>query len=530
MSYQVEPLIYEQFKGIREYNGVNAGGQISAIQCKNVKLVQTEIGSNTGIQSMEGNTVVYTLPLGYAVKGIFNSNQDGVDYRIIYGENAEQGALFFVNIAEQVGLLVDGLTRTGECNGITVKSTAFDVFVFTNGAEVKTVAFTADTAYSDVIKDHNPVEFSQGFIADIAATDYLGRTIKWLAMTEWNGFLVVASEYGVHSSHQNDIYTWNEDPQDIADAWYIDFSKKVTAVHGFTGGLYIFTEDDCTLLNTTPNDTTNSRMVTSAGVGCYSYTSIVKHDIYLFFYDNNQKNVYYLTATDTTGQIKPNGPVAKEIQSYFSKISRFKMYSCIYDNNNEIWCLINDNILIYDYARGEWITRQEQQINSLALIENTILTGGENGVVYAEYVNEDFSGAYFPCVYQTTFINAGSNSNLKKQKTPLLLTLNANFTNKFYVQLTINNKAKNPKRVNLNKNATGIFAPEDGSSIDPRTKFGTAKFSPENTYKKTVVEISTPQTWYTMGIKIFTQELGDGFFINSMELKNIKVKTKTKGR
>ena len=111
------------------------------------------------------------------------------------------------------------------------------------------------------------------------------------------------------------------------------------------------------------------------------------------------------------------------------------------------------------------------------------------------------------------------------------------FANDFYVQLTINNKAKNPKHVKLYRNSTGIFANEDGSSTDPRTKFakedgtgGGAKFSTENTYKKTVVEISTPQTWYTMGIKIFTNALGQGFYINSMELKNIKVKTKTKGR
>lgn len=531
MSYSIEPLIYEQFKGIREFNGVNAGGQISAIKCSNVQLVQTEIGSNTGIKTMDGNTIVYTLPEGYETLGVFKSVQDGVEYRFIYGENAVQGTLFYVNLANQVEALVEGLsTNNGKCNGITMASGAYDVFIFTNGKEVKTVAFTLDEAYAEVVKNYNPVKFTQGYVADIIATDYEGRTIKWLSMTEWNGFLVVASEYGVHSSHQNDIYTWNEDPQDIADAWYINFSKKVTAVHGFTGGLYIFTEDDCTLLNTTPNDTTNSRMVTSAGIGCYSYTSIVKHDIYLFFYDNNQKNVYYLTATDTTGQIKPNGPVAKEIQSYFSKISRFKMYSCIYDNNNEIWCLINDNILIYDYARGEWITRQEQQINSLALIENTILTGGENGVVYAEYVNEDFSGAYFPCVYQTTFINAGSNSNLKKQKTPLLLTLNADYTNDFFVELTINNKPKNPKSVKLAKNATGIFAIVDGEVTDPRMIFGTARFSPQNTYKKTVVEISTPQTWYTMGVKIYTETKGQGFYINSMELKNIKVKTKTKGR
>ena len=44
MSYAISPLIYENFKGIREQNGVNANGAISAIACNNVQLVQTEIG------------------------------------------------------------------------------------------------------------------------------------------------------------------------------------------------------------------------------------------------------------------------------------------------------------------------------------------------------------------------------------------------------------------------------------------------------------------------------------------------------
>lgn len=595
MSYAINPLIYEKFKGIREYNGVNANGEISAIKCNNVELVQTEIGSNTGIKSMGGNYTAYDFGEVYKIIGIFKSNQGGIDYKFIYAENAEKGTLFYINLEDRPELIIDNLSVTGECNGITMSSTAFDVFIFTNGKEVRTVAFTSDEAYINSVSTlyafsdgentiytkkltkidklfyanreeykgedftinedkvyyqetelsrkeeldlYNLVTLNNYIqITTIKATDYEGKDLCWLSMTEWNGFLVVASKYGVASSHQNDIYKWDDDPKDVADSWYINFSKKVTAVFAFTGGLYIFTESDCSLLNTTPNDTVNSKMITSAGVGCYSYNSIVKHDIYLFFYDDNQKNIYYLTATDTTGQIKPTGPLAKEIQSYFANIQKFKMYSCIYENKNQIWCLINDNILIYDYAQNEWITRQEQPINTFALINNTIFTGDDNGKIYSENVNEDFSGRYYASVYQTTYINAGSNSNLKKQKTPLLLTLNANYTNDFYVQLTINNKPKNPKHVKLYRNSTGVFANEDGSSTDIRTKFakeddtgGGAKFSPENTYKKTVVEISTPQTWYTMGIKIFTKSLGQGFYINSMELKNIKMKTKTKGR
>lgn len=518
MSFAIEPLIFEKFKGIREFNGVNGGGEISAITCSNVELVQTEIGNNTGIKSMYGNTIAYTLPENYEVVGIFKSQQENIVYKFIYAENDTKGTLFYINLADKPEIIIDNLTKTGKCNGLTMTSTAYDVFVFTNGEEAKTVCFTADEAYGDQIQT-------------ITAKDNQNRDIKWLSMTDWNGFLVVASQYGVHSSHQNDIYTWNENPQDIADAWYVDFSKPVTAVFAFTGGLYIFTADDCSLLNTTPNDSTNSVMKTSAGVGCYSYQSIVKHDLYLFFYDNNQKNVYYLSATDTTGQIRPNGPVAKEIQSYFKRIKSFKIYSCIYNNRNEIWCIINDNILIFDYTQQEWVTRQEQSIVTLMLSENNIFTGDKYGNIYVENVDTDFSGQFYPAIYKTTYINVGSNSNLKKQKTPLLLTLNSDYVNDFWVQLTVNNKPKNPKRVRLNQNITGRFAPEDDDiEATPEECYDSAYYTEENPYKKTVVEISTPQTWYTIGVKIFTDTMGQGFYINSMELKNIKVKTKTKGR
>jgi hypothetical protein len=550
MSYAIEPLIYDQFKGIREYNGVNAGGQISAIQCQNVELTQTEIGNNTGIKSMNGNAVAYALPLGYKTLGVFKSNQDGVNYTLIYGETDAKGTLFYVNLAEKVEVVIDDLTKTGECNGITMASTAFDVFIFTNGKEVRTVAFTSDDAYQEAIKDHNPVKFSQGYVTTINAIDYEGNELHWLSMDVFKGHLVVASEFGVRGSKKLDIYTWNNDPKTSADSWKVDEVQKVTAVKTFIGGLYIFNDNSCARLTGNPNDST-STLTISAGIGCFSYTSLVKHDAYLFFYDDRQKNVYYLQATDTTGQIRPTGPVAKEIQSFFKNIYRFKMYSCVYNNRNEVWCIINDKILIFDYVNQEWVERKQQnnlyEINDIEVINNSVYSAGVyyeiiknedgeiinkiiHGNIYIENVNNDFNGTYFPSVYQTTFINVASNTNLKKQKTPLLITLNSNFVNKFYVQLTINNKPKSPKKVFLERVSTGIYANEDGTSTDPRTKFGTAKYSPENTYKKTVVEISTPQTWYTMGIKIFTEELGQGFFITSMELKNMKVKTKTRGR
>lgn len=507
MAYATEPLLFNKFKGIREYNGANAGGVISAIKASNVELVQTDLGDNTGVKSSGGNYVAYKLPVGYSIKGIFGSKQENILYTFIYGETESKGTLFYVDLADELQIIIDNLSVTGECNGITMTSTAFDVFVFTNGVEVKTICFTEDEAYGDKVQTIN-------------AEDYLGRKLHWLSMTEWNGFLVVASEYGVHASHQNDIYKWNDNPQDVADAWYIDFSKKVTAVVSFTNGLYIFTEDDLSFLNTTPNDKDNSIMKTAAMNGCFSWQSVVKHDTYLFFYDDKQKNIYYIQITDT-GQTRPAGPAAKEIQSYFQQVKSFKMFSCIYNTRNEIWCLVNDQVLIYDYFRNEWTTRQEQPISTVDLINNTVMSGGQYGKVYVENINLDFDGMFFPAIYQTTFINIGSNSNLKKQKTPLLLVINDNYENDFWVQLTCNGKEKNPKKVKVLRKNTSYY---DEATYDKST------FSVENPYAKRVVEISTPQTWYTLGIKIYTEQLGQGFYINSMELKNIKVKTKTRGR
>lgn len=527
MAVALEPMIFDSFKGLREYNGINADRQISAIECKNVELVQTETGNATGIKSMAGNAVLYTLPDNdYEIKGVFKSEQDGILYEFIYAENETQGRLYYIDITKHPASLISTLPKTGECNGLTMTSSAYDVFIFTNGVDAYSICFTDDVSYGDAVKEittqANP------------KTDYLGNEIHFLAMSAWNGFLVVATEYGVRGSHKNDIYTWNDNPQDVADSWYIDFTKRITALYSYTGGLFIFTNDDITFLSDTPNSNTSS-LQNVAGVGCYSYTSIIKHDTFLFFYDNIQKNVYYIQNIDN-GQTRPAGPAAREIQSAFKNVKTFKMYSCIYDNKNEIWCLITDvndkqKIYIYNYVLSEWVQREEQNINSLCLIHNTIHTS-YGKTILKEFLNNSYNELYYASSYQTCFINAGSNTNLKKQKTPLLLVLNDSYVNDFWVQLTVNGKAKNPKRVKLTVTDSGVYGAldEDLDILPDNQTFDVATYGAYNPYSKKVVEISTPQTWYTMSIKIYTDRLGQGFYVNSMELKNIKAKLKTRGR
>lgn len=530
MAISLEPQLYTQFKGIREYNGVNAGGAISALSATNVVLFKTDVGSGTGIRSVESNVLYKSLPTGY--KGIehFKSTQDGVDYIFIYGENAtnEVGKLFYVNtLGNVVAVQIDGsdieFDITGKCNGLTMQYGQYDMFVFTNGDDAYTVSFAQTTP-----------------VRQIEATDNQDRDIKWLSMTEWNGFLVVASEYGVHASHKNDVYTWDDvvttSNYSVA-SWYVDYSKRVTAVASFATGLFIFTADDISHLNTTPNDATTSLLSSVAMNGCFSYQSLIAHGTYLFFYDDKQKNIFYIQQTDT-GLTQPAGPIAKEVQSYFDgTIEKFKMYSCIYGDKNEIWAIINDKVLIYDYFNQEFVERKLTTgtttqtvlpIVSICMYRNRVYSLNASGELKKE--GQNATGApHVYAEYKTSIINMGSFTNLKKEKTPILLVLNENLTNDFYVEIIANYKEKNPKHVTVRIANQGIWASDSAEQTIDNT-WGTATWGAENAYKKRVVEISTPQTWYTLQLRIYTTSDEQGFSIESMEIKRLKAKTKTKGR
>jgi hypothetical protein len=532
MAVALEPLIFNKFKGIREFTGVNSGGEISAIECENVELVQTEIGNSTGIKSMAGNAVIYTLPdSGYSIKGIFSSEQENIVYKFIYAENNSQGRLYYIDINNNPTAIISTIAKSenGECNGLTMTSTAYDEFIFTNGVDAYSISFARNPQVQAISTTTSRKK------------DYLNKDIKFLAMAVWNGRLVVATDYGVRASHDNDIYTWNDNPTDESKSWYINYTEKVTALYAYTGGLFIFTDDNTDFLSGNPLSS-SSVLQTTAGVGCHSFNSIIKHDTYLFFYSDVQKNIYMIQNIDN-GQTRPTGPLARDIQSAFKNVDTLKMYSCIYDSKSEIWVFITDKygkfkIYIYNYNQGEWITRKEQDIKTLCLIGNTIHTGRENKV-YVEFLNNTYADNYFRSYYRTCFINAGSNTNLKKQKTPLLLVLNDSFTNNFYIRLTVNGKTKSEKYINLKNTAGGIYgSTEETLEVQPiEQTYGSteseilcATYGSYNPYSKKVVEVSTPQTWYTLGIEIYTKTNGQGFYINSMELKNIKAKLKTRGR
>ena len=141
MANALPSQIYEQFKGIREYNGVNYGGQISAISCKNVELFKTDIGGGTGIRTVSGDKVYVELPSGYKAIKNFSSILNGISTFFVYGENDEKGALFYIggNGAEELTLEGFAFEIKNKCNGITIAYGENDLFIFTNGVQAVSV-------------------------------------------------------------------------------------------------------------------------------------------------------------------------------------------------------------------------------------------------------------------------------------------------------------------------------------------------------------------------------------------------------
>ena len=192
---------------------------------------------------MAGNAVIYTLPdSGYSIKGIFSSEQDNIVYKFIYAENNSQGRLYYIDINNNPTAIISTIAKSenGECNGLTMTSTAYDEFIFTNGVDAYSISFARNPQVKAISTESERKQ------------DYLGYDIKFLAMAVWNGRLVVATDYGVRASHDNDIYTWNDNPTTEAMSWYIDYTEKVTALYAYTGGLFIFTDDNTDFLSGNP--------------------------------------------------------------------------------------------------------------------------------------------------------------------------------------------------------------------------------------------------------------------------------------
>jgi hypothetical protein len=529
----MQDLFIQNFRGIRKVNpvvDVVNQGVISACVCKNIDLNYTENGDNVGISTTLGNKKIIDFEKN--VIGQFESVQSGVSYWFVYAVDDTQGYLYLYKPTENTYELVkDGFTKTDVCNGITLNQGFYDWFVFTNGVD----------DFVGICLNH---ETESERVKELEAVDAEGRNIRGLALEVDNGRLVTACENRVHWSKVADIFDWkSSDTEVVTNPAYQEFDRTVTAVVSYNDMLIAFTNEYSTYFKGNPGDALNFERGGASGGGCPSFKSVIKFDNKLFYYDDVAKNVFAYYLLDS-GQTRPTEGLANNVIDYFkdifrSRIKEIELVSFVVNNKSEIWFkmpyLGKNVIIVYDYLKGEWTERVAQSdIRAISVIDGALYSAS-NTKILKEYLSDYFDGEFMPSEYKMNVINVGSDSVLKVPKMPLILTLDFDYDNDFYIEFIYDDRpdrSKIKRVVKLNKSYliwAKSYDDENGGfwAIDENDENGGIWVDGD---KNTVMfNLAGLLNFKQLQIRIFTEEKGQEFGIKRIELKRVKFKTKTIG-
>lgn len=549
MASTVTSLINHNFGGIRRKDSMFSDDKITCSDCQNVELYYTELNSAVGIRTAKGNfAITNRIPDDEQVIGIFETTQDGEVYFIVYTENETKGKIYSLDLSlNTLTLLTEDLTVTGKAQGETFLQGWLDVFVFSNGEEIKFIySDTVNHAHLLVAGETDGSQ-PEDYKLKVNLTDNDGRDVKGLGLANVYGRLWIFNGRVLWYSQQSAIGIFvnsQDDTSLVTRAGYIEFTKDITAIHEYLGSLAVFNRNSSALVK--PNNDTLFEVTEESPGGCASYNSLVFHGTDLFFYDDTKKGVFSFQQV-INGNKTLGDNIAYDIQTELMDIDKTDLYkirslSVVTSDRNEVWFLIpiEDTytkkvlveeeigepyyedvevpasiVMIYDYIRGEWVKRKCQHINAIAVIDSILYSAGKQ--VYQEYQTNDFDGDYIPDYYQCTVMNLGTDNTLKITKFPPRLTVDASFRNHFFVRYVRNyNITKKPKIKELYSKTFGNVLKYD------RDKYDSGK-----TYRPGAISgiVKLPSaTFKALQMTFYTNAEDQEFTIKALEFSKIKVK------
>ena len=250
---------------------------------------------------------------------------------------------------------------------------------------------------------------------------------------------------------------------------------------------------------------------------------------------------YYLL---DSGQTRPTDGLANNVIDFFSrlysdKLNEIEIVSYISGERSEIWFklpyLDENKILIYDYLKQEWLERAaESDIKALAVIGGALYSA-TGAKLLKEYLTSAFDGAYKPAEYKMNVINLNSDSNLKVPKMPLIMTLDFDYQNDFFIEFIYDDRPERSKVKRVVKLGSGylIWAK---SETDENGGVWAINHADENggvwvddDKNNVMFNLAGLLNFKQLQIRVFTAEPGQEFGIKRFELKRVKTKTKTIG-
>lgn len=549
MASTMTSLINHNFGGIRRKDSIFSEDKITCSDCQNIELYYTELNSAVGIRTAKGNVAVNNLiPDNEKVIGLFESRQNNVLYYFVYTETDSIGKLYNFDIDNgSITQLTTFTNATGKAQGENFKQGYIDVFVFSNGEQIKFIYTNTEVPTRPiVVANEEPSDYPAAKKLTVSLTDNLSRTVKGLGIANIYGRLWVFDDKTLWWSKSENIADFHNNQSDttlVTRAGYIEFSKSITAIHEYLGSLAVFHKDSSSLVVETNETSPLFKATDESPGGCASYDSLVFHGTDLFFYDDTKKGVYSFQQV-INGDKTLGDNIAYDIQDELMSINKNDLYkiralSVVTSDRNEVWFLtpiettyevkaFNEQeeiititkkgsiILIYDYIRGEWIKRKCQEINSIAVLNSVLFSGGEQ--VYQEYTSNYFNGDYIQHHYICTIMNLGTDNTLKITKFAPRITIDSSQINHFYVKYVKNyNLSKKPKVKELSTKLSGnILVYDSGDTYDSG-----------KTYKPGGVSgiIKIPSaTFKALEITFYTTDRNQFFTIKAIEFSKIKVK------
>lgn len=526
-------LINHNFGGIRRKDSSFADEKITCSDCQNVELYFTELNSGVGIRTAKGNkSIGDVIPTGEEVVGIFETVQDGTPRFIVYTEYDDdgdrKGKLYSLDTVQiTLTLLTSDLTGTGKAQGADFLQGWLDVFVFSNGEEIKFIYTDTESHSNMYVAGETDTSLSEDKKLKVNLEDNDGRTVKGLGIVNAYGRLWVFDGKVLWYSQQGAIGIFVNTQQDtslVTRAGYIEYSKDITAIHEYLGSLAVFHSNSSCLVKA--NSETLFENTEESPGGCASYNALVFHGTDLFFYDDTKKGVFSFQQV-INGDKTLGDNIAYDIQDELMYISRadlkyIRTLSVITSDRNEVWFLVpisqesnRSIILIFDYIRGEWIKRKCQHINAVGIVEGLLYSGGEQ--IYHEYDTTKFNGEYIQHSYKCTVLNLGTDNTLKITKFPPRLTIDASAKNHFHVKYVRNyNITRKAKEKELYSKSFGNVLIYDEGYYDqdyiyqPGAISGIIKL-PSSTFK-------------ALEITFYTNTEDEQFTIKAIEFSKIKVK------
>lgn len=512
---QRKTLICNNFSGINRRSAEFSSSIITASDMQNVELFATEINSGVGIRTANGNvSICDKIPENEIVINIFESIQKSKTHFFVHTESETEGKiyLFLVDTKELV-LKKSGLSVTGKSCATDVSQGWSDLWVFSNSEELLSI---------ELEKYNSEGVLDEVFMMEL--TDMDGRTIKGLGLVIFAGRLWIFDNEKLWYSVQENIYDFSTSDAEIAtSAGYIEFIKKITAIYPYLGALAVFHSNSSCMISLDETEKCFYKSYDSPG-GCAGAEALIFHGTQLYFYDDTKKGVFsFLQVINGDKTLGEN--IALDIQDELfsiplNKVEFIKSLSVVTAERNEVWFLLPNEdsdystILIYDYLRNSWVKRKSQKINTIRIIGGKFYSAGKK--IYEEYTSSEFDGEFIESYYNCTPLNLGMHNSKKILGYPPKITMDMNYSNKFFVQYTKDYNFLTTKiREVVTKSLKNVLYFDIGYW--------------DNTYfpheKINVIKKLPPSSFNTLQMSFFTKEIGQSFCINNIEFGKIKVKS-----